>query len=71
MEVESYLRRKFEGQLSGVDIVEKEDLDMVRGGGPGESGGGKGEGGERENVEGGWREQGICEGCSLPLFPVA
>lgn len=29
MEVEAYLRRKFEGLLADVQIVEKEDLDMV------------------------------------------
>jgi hypothetical protein len=30
MEVESYLRRRYEGQIADVVKVEKEDLDLVR-----------------------------------------
>lgn len=29
MDVESYLRRRYEGQISDIEIVEKEDLDLV------------------------------------------
>jgi hypothetical protein len=29
MEVDSYLRRKFEGALKDVEVVQKEDLDLV------------------------------------------
>lgn len=29
MDVEAYLRRRYEGQISDIEIVEKEDLDMV------------------------------------------
>lgn len=28
-DVEAYLRRRYEGQISDIEIVEKEDLDMV------------------------------------------
>ncbi len=31
MEVDSWLRRKFEGSLKEVEIVHREDLDLVRG----------------------------------------
>ena len=30
MEVEAYLRRRYESQIADIDIVEKEDLDLVR-----------------------------------------
>ena len=30
-EVSSYLSRKLSGRLAGIDMVEKEDLDLVRG----------------------------------------
>ncbi len=30
MEVESYLRRKFEGAIKEIDVVHREDLDLVR-----------------------------------------
>lgn len=30
MEVESYLRRRYEGQIADIVRVEKEDLDLVR-----------------------------------------
>jgi len=29
LEVEAYLRRKYEGQIADVEIVDKEDLDLV------------------------------------------
>lgn len=29
MDVESYLRRRYEGQISDIEIVEKEDLNLV------------------------------------------
>lgn len=29
MDVEAYLRQRYEGQISDIEIVEKEDLDMV------------------------------------------
>lgn len=29
-EVESFLRRRFEGRLTGVEVLEKEDLGLVR-----------------------------------------
>lgn len=31
MEVDSWLRRKFEGSLKEVEVVHREDLDLVRG----------------------------------------
>mgnify|MGYP001806845258 CR=1 FL=1 len=35
MEAENYLRRKCEGAVREVAVVEREDLDLVRGGGGG------------------------------------
>lgn len=29
MDVEAYLRRRYETQIAGIEIVEKEDLDLV------------------------------------------
>jgi hypothetical protein len=29
LEVEAYLRRRYEGEISDVEIIEKEDLDLV------------------------------------------
>lgn len=29
MDVESYLRRRYESQIANIEIVEKEDLDLV------------------------------------------
>lgn len=29
LEVDGYLRRKYEGQIADIEIVEKEDLDLV------------------------------------------
>lgn len=29
MDVEAYLRRRYESQIANVEIVEKEDLDLV------------------------------------------
>jgi hypothetical protein len=31
-DVEAWLRRKFEGRIRGVEVVLKEDLDLVRAG---------------------------------------
>lgn len=30
MDVDAYLRRRYEGQIADIEIVEKEDLDLVR-----------------------------------------
>lgn len=30
IDVEAYLRRRYEGQIADIEIVEKEDLDLVR-----------------------------------------
>lgn len=30
MDVEAYLRRRYEGQVADIEIVEKEDLNLVR-----------------------------------------
>lgn len=30
MDVDAYLRRRYEGQIADIKIVEKEDLDLVR-----------------------------------------
>ena len=30
MEVEAYLRRRYEGEIADIEITEKEDLDLVR-----------------------------------------
>ena len=30
MEVDSWMRRKFEGQIKEVEVVHREDLDLVR-----------------------------------------
>jgi len=29
LEVEAYIRRRYEGEISDIEIVEKEDLDLV------------------------------------------
>ena len=29
LEVEAYLRRRYEGEISEIEIIEKEDLDLV------------------------------------------
>ena len=29
IEVEAYLKRRYEGQIADVEIIEKEDLDLV------------------------------------------
>ena len=29
MDVEAYLRRRYEGQIAEIEIIEKEDLDLV------------------------------------------
>jgi hypothetical protein len=29
LEVEAYIRRRYEGEISDVEIIEKEDLDLV------------------------------------------
>lgn len=29
MDVDAYLRRRYEGQIADIQIVEKEDLDLV------------------------------------------
>lgn len=29
MDVEAYLKRRYEGQIADIEIVEKEDLDLV------------------------------------------
>lgn len=29
MDVEAYLRRRYEGQIAAIEIIEKEDLDLV------------------------------------------
>ena len=29
LEVEAYLRRRYEGEIADIEIVEKEDLDLV------------------------------------------
>jgi hypothetical protein len=29
LEVEAYLRRRYEGEISDIEIIEKEDLDLV------------------------------------------
>lgn len=29
MDVEAYLRRRYEGQIADIEIVQKEDLDLV------------------------------------------
>lgn len=30
MDVEAYLRRRYESQIADIEIIEKEDLDLVR-----------------------------------------
>lgn len=30
MDVDAYLRRRYEGQIADIEIVEKEDLGLVR-----------------------------------------
>lgn len=29
LEVEAYLRRRYEGEIADIEIIEKEDLDLV------------------------------------------
>jgi DNA polymerase epsilon subunit 1 len=29
LEVEAYIRRRYEGEISDIEIIEKEDLDLV------------------------------------------